>query len=336
MNQFLRISTVSLLALCFNVIAEMEEGKYINNSGEAAAVMPKVLFYTVNQQQTNIARNLKTGTNSLTLEVTIDDQIAFVEDVTTIQSPTNKAIRFFSYHQQLIPKLYQLSEQSVFIQFDFSLNGVSVEQLTISDIDALGSISNFNTKVVSDSQHKFFVAESLKEINAPTISVANTGQTRIGEDCPPNASICDCLLAGLPACQNDSDNDGLVDLLDNCRFVSNSGQQNCDGDTSGDACDNLSAVITSSSNSILNETPTGFNVCSGLSSRNPFLNTLSSQSLVVNTTTETITTNFCGPDEQPNDVDQTTTTDTRTCWRETSPVCDFPTQQFPPAPACLF
>jgi len=40
----------------------------------------------------------------------------------------------------------------------------------------------------------------------------------------------------------DEDSDGVSDNLDNCPLVSNPGQENCDGDTRGDACDNFNAV----------------------------------------------------------------------------------------------
>ena len=36
---------------------------------------------------------------------------------------------------------------------------------------------------------------------------------------------------------NDTDNDGIINLNDNCIFVSNSDQTNLDGDAQGDACD---------------------------------------------------------------------------------------------------
>ena len=36
---------------------------------------------------------------------------------------------------------------------------------------------------------------------------------------------------------NDTDNDGIINLNDNCIFVSNSDQANLDGDAQGDACD---------------------------------------------------------------------------------------------------
>ncbi|GAB4181349.1 MAG: hypothetical protein Tsb002_01260 [Wenzhouxiangellaceae bacterium] len=44
-------------------------------------------------------------------------------------------------------------------------------------------------------------------------------------------------------CPNeDSDNDGVVNSVDNCKFTPNSNQADCDGDGQGDACDSQNAI----------------------------------------------------------------------------------------------
>lgn len=54
----------------------------------------------------------------------------------------------------------------------------------------------------------------------------------------------DVFFENILAC--DSDNDGIIDSLDNCIGVQNPGQANADGDLFGDACDNCPNVVNNS------------------------------------------------------------------------------------------
>lgn len=72
--------------------------------------------------------------------------------------------------------------------------------------------------------------------------VAEVG-AEIETNCPPNAPPCDCALKGTAQCA-DSDGDGVRNLNDNCPGVANADQANCDGDSWGDACDDVSAFVT--------------------------------------------------------------------------------------------
>lgn len=62
-------------------------------------------------------------------------------------------------------------------------------------------------------------------------------------------------------CQ-DPDGDGLLSLYDNCDFVANAGQQDCDHDNTGDACDALSATVTTFTDITTSVLSAG-NVCVG-------------------------------------------------------------------------
>lgn len=58
------------------------------------------------------------------------------------------------------------------------------------------------------------------------------------EDPCPNTDITDTDGDGLiDACDDDDDNDGILDVFDNCPLVANPNQMDNDGDGSGDACD---------------------------------------------------------------------------------------------------
>ena len=72
--------------------------------------------------------------------------------------------------------------------------------------------------------------------------VAST-KLAIETGCPAGAPPCSCALKGQTVCQ-DPDRDGILSLYDNCDYVANPNQANCDGDYSGDACDSSNVRIT--------------------------------------------------------------------------------------------
>jgi hypothetical protein len=73
--------------------------------------------------------------------------------------------------------------------------------------------------------------------------VTEESQSALPTNCPADAKPCDCLLKGTIQC-TDPDGDGILSLYDNCDFIKNANQADCDGDKIGDACDSLNAKVT--------------------------------------------------------------------------------------------
>jgi Thrombospondin type 3 repeat len=92
--------------------------------------------------------------------------------------------------------------------------------------------------------------EGAPDYNEGVESIDETEQAFIADgDCPPDSSPCECTLKGTSFCV-DTDNDGVGNFDDNCRYVANVDQADCDQDGVGDVCDSLNAVQTTTRDSI--------------------------------------------------------------------------------------
>jgi hypothetical protein len=67
---------------------------------------------------------------------------------------------------------------------------------------------------------------------ATTVCRSAAGACDIAEQCTGSSAACPA-----DAVQPDTDNDGFCDPTDNCPVTPNAGQEDSDGDTTGDACD---------------------------------------------------------------------------------------------------
>src|SRR5262245_35899966 len=72
------------------------------------------------------------------------------------------------------------------------------------------------------------------------LSSVSSAEAQAG--CDPDLPPCECTFKGYPFCA-DPDNDGVPNIDDDCPFTYNPGQENCDGDASGDVCDSDNAIL---------------------------------------------------------------------------------------------
>jgi hypothetical protein len=153
----------------------------------------------------------------------------------------------------------------------------------------------------------------------------------IETSCPAGAPPCSCALKGQTVCQ-DPDRDGLLSLYDNCDYVANPNQANCDGDYSGDACDSNNVRITRTTQPYATTpTPTGSTTCI----EDEYVHSVHFRQIEWRAGTQTIEIRrYCGPSGNYTTrpiIDEDIST--YRCWEEDYFGCNFIGAE-PPNPIC--
>lgn len=127
-------------------------------------------------------------------------------------------------------------------------DGSDIHQLTTNDArDHYEPVINDNNTIVWRGRDKntstCFVAKTqfLGSCGVADTDVDNDGVLDVSDNCPlvSNADQADHDGDGFgDVCDDDNDNDGILNTIDNCPLVANTDQQDIDGDGVGDACDN--------------------------------------------------------------------------------------------------
>ncbi len=170
----------------------------------------------------------------------------------TFLSPAVKdkfALALFESDQQRLESLYNLySERPEEMAVQVKLNGKTVDVLTFEDFqahsDALRQSWRTPLPLAETKALKIGFEANKRENRARKNSCFNQCDQDFNS-CTGSLFFCELILGDCYLdCEtlntglgNDSDGDGVVDSSDNCPFVSNPGQEDCDSDGVGDACD---------------------------------------------------------------------------------------------------
>jgi hypothetical protein len=191
-------------------------------------------------------------------------------------------------------------------------------------VAALGCMAEASNGPTDDERESAYDAEEDEDVEGQSAAIV-TGS-------PPEAKPCDCAFKGMDICK-DPDGDGLLSLYDNCRYVKNANQANCDGDAYGDACDSDNVRVTRRTESANTpEGATGRTTCE----YDPDVHSISYFEVEYVTGSRTYETKqYCGPSGSRSETRLVSEdVDHHKCWRIGYFGCDF-TQDGPrPSPLC--
>lgn len=140
-----------------------------------------------------------------------------------------------------LPDLAEYADDEEYIDYTITLLDWDeaygdVEQMVYSESLSRAEImANFNGENNVEYEHIRFGCD---DDTTPPVDSDNDGVVDSVDQCPDTPEGTEVNEVGCPIEDNDSDNDGIVDSEDNCPNTPNEDQADADGDGVGDVCDN--------------------------------------------------------------------------------------------------
>ena len=106
------------------------------------------------------------------------------------------------------------------------VNGVEVDSASIAGTDGVGVMRDFFTTLAVGDLVELALDSAGADMDPADGQDGSATRLTITDEIP------------------DTDGDGLLDPLDNCRFIANAGQENADSDGLGDVCDNCPGFMS--------------------------------------------------------------------------------------------
>ncbi len=197
---------------------------------ETAAPTGRALFYPLLIDDV-------AGAEHLVFQVRVEEQLVFEETHVVGELDHDGVLLMFASQQQKAAEFAAIHQAGGSIRFQVLRDGQPFDAFSYADI------VSWRATVDPD------VGSPLAEVSVIPANVTarlagtNSQNALTLIDCRDDVRNCNCpQWANDPSCSGDPDGDGIPSYYDNCDYMANADQRDCDGDGIGDKCDNDNRV----------------------------------------------------------------------------------------------
>ncbi|CAM2006697.1 thrombospondin type 3 repeat-containing protein [Acanthopleuribacter pedis] len=178
-----------------------------------------------------------TDSNHLVFQVRVEEQVLLEESHHIAKLTEDGAIALFGSQPKKAAELAALHHAGSSVRVQALVDGEPYHEFSYDDLKA------WQQGLFDEEGFEMAAHISVTPTNVVSKRVKTGKTTPVLIDCRDDVRNCACpQWASHPSCSGDPDGDGITSYYDNCDYVANANQNDCDGDGIGDKCDSNNVV----------------------------------------------------------------------------------------------